>query len=1020
MSTLEAHLSEYRQHEGGLRRLVATLIRGQQNQDDLIQGLLKRLLGRNKPIDRPFPEWAARTLRSLASNERRRASRMRARETNSAPLRRQSTPDDGEWHAILEERRAELLAIINELPPEPRNLILLRYFRGQEPKDIAKSMGIASNTVRSRLHSALDTLRNRLEANPSGGRDLLLLRMLPLAVPNSPFDCADPDQVEIVLRRVMSTSILNTATAKLLVTAAGLLVLATVAWSILQPSLDSLTPISTAASTLHTHGTTVATSTIPLIPDSRPSPAPILSSPFTAPTTADLLIRTTRHGKPLPHVAVVVEERGPENATRSRREGRTNDRGELLFEDYPAIPVVVHYLNRQTWVEISIDQMTTLDIAVDDGYDINGVVVDEDNNPVRGAEIWLDSYEEWFGEVSTAIADQQGRFQLRGIPGGRRFILARSLDGGFGHAYVTGCDGQALVRTIPCDQPGSKFEVTCVDESGYPICNAAAVAVVEASSCIKDRLVSVRSSTATNHAGHCYFSGFGEGIHEITLQIDGYVTARSSLSITKGPPLQVRLVFRRGTSIRGRVLKPDAVTAQAGALVRLFRDAVDATYSCSEIIDILSRPDGSFIIHDLPEGNYTYEADHEGLLTSATGRFELRSGSTDPLTIILGSGHDLTLNVLDSNGNQMDGLFGFLRASEPWRGYDGDKHLVELSINGAIVVRGLEDGYYDIEINQSTRAIGALLSPVRRTVHTSDREVTLVVGDLIQPSCVIAGIILDEHGKPLSHAPINVLSEPGSLEDRANPRGFTVTDESGAFRMASIYPGKLALKTELPTEELVVLGTKDLQTGEIWDLGTIELATFGRMIISSSARGPTEASIWLSLGISGSRIADSARTLGTPTETFFVAPGAYGIRIGNGRTLREGHLLDAAGRWQLAAPTAPCFVIGPGQVLPIVLPSLPSKPIEVPIVIEGPPLPQGSTLGYAFEVTNSQESSAYGVDTCRFNGLPFTLTENLGIGTYRLRAGVGELRGEVSFSVTEADLERGSLDLKVPLTLTLK
>ncbi len=238
--------------------------------------------------------------------------------------------------------------------------------------------------------------------------------------------------------------------------------------------------------------------------------------------------------------------------------------------------------------------------------------------------------------------------------------------------------------------------------------------------------------------------------------------------------------------------------------------------------------------------------------------------------------------------------------------------------------------------------------------------------------------------------------------------------------MASIYPGKLALKTELPTEEIVVLGTKDLQTGEIWDLGTIELATFGRMIISSSARGPTEASIWLSLGISGSRIADSARTLGTPTETFFVAPGPYGTRIGNRRTLREGHLLDADGRWQLAAPTPPSFVIRPGQVLPIVLPSLPSKPIEVPIVIEGPPLPQGSTLGYAFEVTNSQESSAYGVDTCRFNGLPFTLTKPLGIGNHRLRAGVGELRGEVSFSVTEADLERGSLDLKVPLTLTLK
>jgi RNA polymerase sigma-70 factor, ECF subfamily len=73
----------------------------------------------------------------------------------------------------------DLRAAIRELPGEQCLVVVLRFYGGMEPAEIAAALGIPPATVRTRLHRALVALRRRLDhsdrrprvaGRPEGGR----------------------------------------------------------------------------------------------------------------------------------------------------------------------------------------------------------------------------------------------------------------------------------------------------------------------------------------------------------------------------------------------------------------------------------------------------------------------------------------------------------------------------------------------------------------------------------------------------------------------------------------------------------------------------------------------------------------------------------------------------------------------------------------------------------------------------------------------------------------------------------
>jgi len=118
----------------------------------------------------PFRPWLLRIVANEARNRRRSAGRRAGLALRVAEDRR---PDDAapspESAVLASERRAILLAALNGLRDDDREVISARYFLELSEGETAEALGIPRGTVKSRLSRALERLRVQLGSNEPGG-----------------------------------------------------------------------------------------------------------------------------------------------------------------------------------------------------------------------------------------------------------------------------------------------------------------------------------------------------------------------------------------------------------------------------------------------------------------------------------------------------------------------------------------------------------------------------------------------------------------------------------------------------------------------------------------------------------------------------------------------------------------------------------------------------------------------------------------------------------------------------------
>ncbi|HIE70632.1 MAG TPA: sigma-70 family RNA polymerase sigma factor, partial [Planctomycetes bacterium] len=116
-------------------------------------------------------------LRNAAHNLRRSGVRRRAREQSAVPPATDSTPGPFDL-AVFEERRRDLIAVVETLPPAQRDVVLARYWQGMEPAEIARRNKERPAAVRQRLQRAIDNLRQRLDRRVQSDRAAWLLPLM--------------------------------------------------------------------------------------------------------------------------------------------------------------------------------------------------------------------------------------------------------------------------------------------------------------------------------------------------------------------------------------------------------------------------------------------------------------------------------------------------------------------------------------------------------------------------------------------------------------------------------------------------------------------------------------------------------------------------------------------------------------------------------------------------------------------------------------------------------------------------
>lgn len=147
-------------------RLYAFLLRraGEVEADDLFQETWLRVVRSRERFDprRRFSTWLFQIANNLARDRGRRlAVRSRARGELMEQARR-SAANPRRASAPLDDR-IDVAKRLGALPERLREVLLLRYYEQMSELEIAEVVGIPQGTVKSRLHTAIRTLRSRPE-----------------------------------------------------------------------------------------------------------------------------------------------------------------------------------------------------------------------------------------------------------------------------------------------------------------------------------------------------------------------------------------------------------------------------------------------------------------------------------------------------------------------------------------------------------------------------------------------------------------------------------------------------------------------------------------------------------------------------------------------------------------------------------------------------------------------------------------------------------------------------------------
>ncbi|HET6204277.1 MAG TPA: sigma-70 family RNA polymerase sigma factor [Planctomycetota bacterium] len=418
------------EHAGWVRSLARRLTRDASSADDLAQQTFAAAVEHPPGTDRPVRRWLAAVMRNFARQTHRAESRRVARERASA--RSEALPSTAELVERLNAQRRVAEAAL-ELEEPYRTAILLRFYEGLPPRQIARREGVPVETVKTRLSRGLERLRVKLDRAYGGDRRAWLLALAPLGKPS--FLAAPP---------ILEAALME---AKAKVAVAALVVLAPLAVWVALPG-GSETPRPTAAgapdppkpsqaaraSPSESPPVAARTEVRPASPAASPREGRPAASAPVVPPAAVLRGRVLgADGTPLPGVRVEArwqgtEERGPQAVSGADGgfEMQAPDRSGQIHAVGPELTTVLAGVYGDPRRRDPV-------VVVAPRIALGGRVVDEESLPVRDVQVAIDvpaTFRTRFREIldasvaveSRTATDEQGLFAFPDVPrveGGR-------------------------------------------------------------------------------------------------------------------------------------------------------------------------------------------------------------------------------------------------------------------------------------------------------------------------------------------------------------------------------------------------------------------------------------------------------------------------------------------------------------------------------------------------------------------------------------------------------------------------
>jgi RNA polymerase sigma-70 factor (ECF subfamily) len=178
LSTTGLSLDELLEHTSWIRALARRLASDADAAEDLVQDTVLAALRSRPASGVSVRQWLGSVVRNFARQSARTSQRRADREARVA--RPEAEPSALDLVARASAQR-ELVQAVIELEEPYRTTVLLRFFEGLPPRQIARELRVPVETVRTRLQRGVARLRVALDRAHGGNRNAWVVALLPVA-----------------------------------------------------------------------------------------------------------------------------------------------------------------------------------------------------------------------------------------------------------------------------------------------------------------------------------------------------------------------------------------------------------------------------------------------------------------------------------------------------------------------------------------------------------------------------------------------------------------------------------------------------------------------------------------------------------------------------------------------------------------------------------------------------------------------------------------------------------------------
>ncbi|MCR9247684.1 MAG: sigma-70 family RNA polymerase sigma factor [bacterium] len=859
----QQHLEALLREEPYLRALARVL--GAGNAEEILQQTwLHACESGGGNVERPRA-WLARIMRNVTKNLARGDQRRRRREDVAAENR--SAPSSVELMQ-REERRRQLVELVDALRADQREVVLLRYFEGLPPREIADRLGLPPERVWSLHRRAIERLRRVLDGSArSSGHSDRRAWLLPLigASPTLPLTpTATPNPSNAVPLGVLTGTLAMTLKTKL---AAAATVLAAIALLVWWPNDES--PTTFPSTTIAAESPDAAQGTLDENGDASAAGArdverdAVATRESATPATTGSLEVLIRHAgsERAPAAHATLHLRRSRSDVRLAHRFRADAEGLVRIDDLEPgrVTVWADRFDPGRGAEIVAGETATLELALPVGQLVRGRVVDPDDRPVAGARIdVLMPHLLGRDPESLAISNADGQFEIRGAP--HPSMLGARAPGYRASAlkFAYGKEGSTVDVTLRVTPGGGIVEGTVVDANGAPIeqaivCVGSGRVQGVGQGNIEDQ-PPLPAFLRTDAKGHFRAVGVAPGENPVWVRAREMAPWRSSCVVAEFGTSVLTITMQSGGVVKGRVLTPASQPVAGAEVMHGYWGDIGHVYAHTDA-------GGNFELRGLPTGTVKLVAQHDedGKCERAV---ELVGGRTRELDLVVSKGLELTGLVRDDDNQPVHEASIQVTArrtptTEGWVKFTRTDAAGKFAIPNCPAERGLT-----VEITHEDFAPRSL-DDVRPEQGTLD--VRLQRADR---SNQISGTVVDPNGKPLAGVAVSVRCRG---RDRYYEPVTTTADGKFAFEELPTGRWTVTLRSDSYPEPRIE--PRDIGPQEHWDLGKVRFVTGGRAIIRTSPAPAADLKFMIADTRSPARWAIHAQ--GEEPTTPILHPGEY-------------------------------------------------------------------------------------------------------------------------------------------------